>query len=157
MVTNSYNASQVIKRAKDLADIQNTDFLTHDELLRYINDSWNQAYQALINKGDKQFVKEAELSGIGSGLSGYTAYELRDDLYQLASVRDSRGYLFTRHTDSEGDSSSGTYDVVNNTLRIYGDHYSRIIVTYYMTPTYISFPDNLLFLYLLNNIYKMFE
>lgn len=63
-----YTSNQVIKRALNLADISNTDFLTHEEQIQYINDAWQTVYQWLINKGDKQFVKEVYLENAAAGV-----------------------------------------------------------------------------------------
>lgn len=132
-----YKASEVIKRALDLADIQNTDFLSYRENAHYINDAWKQLYQWLINKGDKQFVKEVRLAG-GSGF-GFLEYEIPEDLYQIQSIKSVSGYIVPRKTDSES-INSGTYDVVNNKLRLYGCS-SDLILTYYTVPVWITYPD----------------
>lgn len=140
-MTNHYTAKQLIERALNLADMSNSAFLSYDENKRYLNDAWINVYQALINKGDKQFVTEAELVSVGSGTNGYTDFKTPDDLFQISSIRDTRGFVFVRHALSEADTASGTYDIINDRIRIYGSHYSKVIVTYYRTPTYLSFPD----------------
>ena len=82
-----YLASQIIERAERLADISNTDFLTYKEKGQYLQDAWTSVYQQLINKGDKQFVKEVELMNSGSSVGEWTEYELPDDLFQICSVK----------------------------------------------------------------------
>ena len=139
-MTNRYKASQIIERALNLADIANTDFLTHTENLRYLGDAWNQCYQALINKGDSQFVTEVELSSNGN-YGSYTEYILPDDLFQIKSLKNKiTGDLVPRYAESQS-INSGTYDIVNNRLRLYGVCMGSLLLTYYRTPTYISFPD----------------
>lgn len=139
-MTNKYKASQIVERALNLADIANTDFLTYTENLRYLGDAWNQCYQALINKGDSQFITEAELSSNGN-YGSYTEYILPDDLYQIKSLKNKiTGDLVPRYAESQS-INSGTYDIVNNRLRLYGVCMGSLLLTYYRTPTYISFPD----------------
>lgn len=52
-----YTASEIIERAKNLADCGNTDFLSEKEATQYINDAYNFVYQKLIDRGDNYFVK----------------------------------------------------------------------------------------------------
>lgn len=132
-----YKASEIINRAYDLADVKNTDFLTHEENIHYINDAWKQVYQWLINKGDKQFVKEVRLGG--AAYNGFIEYEIPDDLYQILSIKSSSGYIVPRKVESES-ISSGTYEVVNDKIRLYGTT-SDLILTYWMTPVWITYPD----------------
>ena len=136
----NYLASQLIERAKKLADINNTDFLDYDELIQYINDSWTSVYSWLINKGDTQFVKEVYLAN-GNGTGDYTEYKLPTDFYIMKSIKDKiSGRLIERQAESEG-INSGKYDIVNDKLRLYGNTSSNIVITYWTIPTFITFPD----------------
>lgn len=136
-----YSVSQLVKRAKNLADIGNTDFLTHTELTQYVNDAWTTLYQWLINQGDKQFVTEARLQGTGVG--NYVEYEIPHDLYQIISIKSKWGGLLTRHADSQSRSHNGTYEVINNKIRIYSG-LDDLILTYYRIPLFLTFPDETL-------------
>ena len=135
----TYKASDVIKRAKQLADVANTDFVSYEEDLAYLNDAWTQLFNKIINKGDKQFVKEVELTSNGS-FGMYTEYMLPTDLYQIVSLKDKvSGSLVERHAESQG-INSGTYDIVNNRIRLYGVTYGNLVLTYWTVPKYLSFP-----------------
>lgn len=136
-----YSVSQLVKRAKNLADIGNTDFLTHTELTQYVNDAWTTLYQWLIDQGDKQFVTEARLQGTGVG--NYVEYEIPHDLYQIISIKSKWGGLLTRHADSQSRSHNGTYEVINNKIRIYSG-LDDLILTYYRIPLFLTFPDETL-------------
>lgn len=134
-----YTAAQLVSRAKDLADIQNTDFLTHEENTRYLNDAWDTVYLWLINKGDSQFVKEVEL--MGQSVGEYTEFEIPHDLYIIKSIKNKySGNLINRAAESEG-INSGTYEVVNDRIRLYGVCTSPLMMTYWLNPLYITFPD----------------
>ncbi len=136
-----YLASQIIDRAERLADIANTDFLTYTEKEQYLQDAWISVYQQLINKGDKQFVQEVELMNSGSSVGDWTEYELPDDLFQICSVKNKiSGSIVPRYAESES-INSGKYEVVNNKLRLYGALNAPLLLTYWIVPTYISFPD----------------
>ena len=136
-----YSVEQLIQRAKNLADLGNTDFLSHTELTQYVNDAWTTLYQWLINQGDKQFVTEVSLRGTGVG--NYVEYEIPHDLYQIISIKSKWGGLLTRHADSQGRNHNGTYEVINNKIRIYSG-LDDLILTYYRIPLFLTFPDETL-------------
>ena len=142
-----YTAKRIIDRALSLADLTNTDFLSHQELTDYLNDSWKSLYQIFINQSDKQFVCETALKQAG----GVSEYCLPDDLYQIHSLKDRiSGRLYLRATVN-ADPTQGTYEIVNNKLRLYGIG-GDLVLTYYRTPTYISIPDKTIKLSLEGNI-----
>lgn len=132
-----YRASEIVKRALNLADIANTDFISNDEQIEYLNDSWKEFYQLLINKGDKQFVKEVELYPTNG--FGVAEYPIPSDLYQIQSIRNNNGSIITRRTESES-LTSGKYEIINDTIRLYGVG-GNIIMTYYTVPEFITVPD----------------
>lgn len=138
-----YTSKQIIERALNLADIANTDFLTHTELTQYINDAWQTVYQWLINKGDKQFVKEVILETAGS-FHNWTEFEIPKDLYQVCSIKNKMsGHIVERAAESES-INSGKYDIINNRIRLYGNSQGPLLLTYWTVPTFISFPDKVL-------------
>lgn len=132
-----YKASEIVKRALNLADLANTDFISNDEQIEYLNDSWKEFYQLLINKGDKQFVKEVELYPTNG--FGVAEYPIPSDLYQIQSIRTRSGDIITRRADSESETSN-TYEIFNDTIRLYGVA-GNIIMTYYTVPEFITIPD----------------
>lgn len=133
-----YKASEIVEMAMKFADISNTDFLTHKELTDYINSAWRKVYQWLINKGDKQFVEEVKLSGVG-GFGSMIEYDLPDNFYQMLSIRNASGYVIPRKSESESNNSC-TYEIVNDKLRLYGCP-GNLTLTYWTTPVWITFPD----------------
>lgn len=136
----TYKASEIVRKAKNLADISNSDYISYEEDEQYLQTAWKAVYQALINKGDKQFIREARL-GSGSGYSGYTEYEIPFDLYQICSINDKMsGREITRHASTES-INSGTYDIVNNRIRLYGYSGNNLVLTYWVKPLYLSFPN----------------
>lgn len=135
-----YIASQIVERAKKLADIANTDYISHQEDVDYLNDAFKDLYQLIINKGDTQFVKEVELGGAYNS-NDYTEYVMPWDLYQIKTIQDKfSGREILRKSTTES-VNSGTYDVVNNKLRVYGYAGQNLVMTYYIVPPFLSFPD----------------
>ena len=57
--SNIVTASKLITRAKQIADVANTDFLSYDELIDYLNVSWKNVYQTIIQYNLNIFTVEA--------------------------------------------------------------------------------------------------
>lgn len=134
-----YTAKMIMDRAMNLADISNTDFLTYEEQIQYLQDSWTTVLQWLIAKGDTQFVNEVMLQP--SGIGAVTEYEIPFDLYRIKSIKNAiTGSPIMRASVSDG-INSNTYEVVNNTIRLYGVANTPILLTYYLKPLFLTFPD----------------
>jgi len=135
----NYYASELIERAFNLADLKDTSFISHEEVLQYLNDAYTEVINSIINKGDKQFVREVVLVG-AYATTTYTEYELPFDCYIIHSIKTVNGTQIPRATASDG-FNSGTYEIVNNRLRFYGVNTGNIILTYWLKPFYITYPD----------------
>jgi hypothetical protein len=53
----TYNASDIVKRAEQLADIENSDFISFSEKIALLNEAYQVLYQKGINKDVNAFVK----------------------------------------------------------------------------------------------------
>lgn len=132
-----YLASQIVKRAFNLADLSNTDFVSHEEAVQYLNDSFTEIFNNIVNHGEKVFVKEVKLSGTGGPMQ---EFDLPWDLYRICVIRDPfSGYNLLRHVDTESDMDA-SYEIVNDKLRVYGAT-SNLIMTYYVKPLWLTYPD----------------
>lgn len=126
-----YTASEIIERAKNLADCGNTDFLSDKEATQYINDAFAYVYQKLINRGDNFFVKK--MTNINTG-----EYKLPYDFYQLRSIKDPySGFVLTRKAGNSPRNEAG-YSIINGKLIIGGTALHNLEVTYYPKPMYIT-------------------
>ena len=126
-----YTASEIIERAKNLADCGNTDFLSEKEATQYINDAFAYVYQKLINRGDNFFVKK--MTNINTG-----EYKLPHDFYQLRSIKDPySGFVLTRKAGNSPMNEAG-YSIINGKLIIGGTALHNLEVTYYPKPMYIT-------------------
>ena len=132
--TNRYTASEIVERALDVADIQNTDFLSYREKTKYLNDAWRNVYQTIINYNLDVFTVRASLVGSGG------VYPLPFDCYQIKAVKNPiTGSLIPRKAESE--SVLGPYyEIVNNTL-ILGPNIGPVEVVYWRKPFFLSLPD----------------
>ena len=132
--TNRYTASEIVERALDVADIQNTDFLSYREKTKYLNDAWRNVYQTIINYNLDVFTIRAQLIGNGG------VYPLPFDCYQIKAVKNPiTGSLIPRKAESE--SVLGPYyEIVNNTL-VLGPNIGPVEVIYWRKPFFLSLPD----------------
>lgn len=127
-----YLASEIIERAKNLADIGNTDYISHQEASQYLNDAYSYVYQLAINRGDNFFVKYEDIT--------QGTYRLPRDFYQLRSIKNpSSGYLYSRKSANASINEPG-YEIINNKLIMSGVN-NRCELSYYPQPKLMSFPD----------------
>lgn len=132
--SNVVTASGLLKRALYVADIANTDFLSYEEKIRYLNDCFKNVYQTIIQYNLNVFTVEANLIGSGG------VYKLPWDCYQLKSVKNPiTGIEIPRRADSES-IFGGTYELVNDTIRL-GPCVGPITITYWRKPFFLSVPD----------------
>ena len=93
---NRITASKLIQRAEEIADITNTDFLSYNEKLEYLNSTWKDVYQKIINYDLNVFTVDANLVGAAG------RYKLPFDCYQIKSVKNPyTGRMIPRKADSE--------------------------------------------------------
>ena len=132
--SNIVTASKLIRRAKQIADVANSDFLSYNELTDYLNASWKNVYQTIIQYNLNIFTVEANLVG-SSGV-----YKLPFDCYQIKSVKNPyTGIEIPRKADSESMYGSH-YEIVNDNL-ILGPSCGPVTITYWRKPYFLTFPN----------------
>ena len=126
--------SDLFKRAKQLADLEGTNFISWNEAINCINESYVGLYEKLINMGDNSFVSSYHI-GIGDG-----AYELPKDFWQLKGVfLYNNGNLMTinRRADNDGKHHL-SYELRNGKLELFGNP-ADVLVEYYIKPKKLFF------------------
>lgn len=135
--SNRITATKLVRRAKQIADITNTDFLNYEEDTEYLNSAWKNVYQTIINYNLNVFTVEATLVGAAG------VYYLPFDCYQIKSVKNPiTGREIPRRADSES-LLGATYEIVNNTIRL-GPSAGPVSITYWRKPFFLSIPDKTL-------------
>lgn len=132
----TYKASDIVKRAMQLADLENSDFISFSEKLALLNESYQQLYQKGINKDTNAFVKYIHTQN--------TAITLPRDFYQLKAVNvDKNGYLEPVLRRPANQSTHDlSYEILNNTLKINGyAGCGDICIEYYPLPLSLTFPN----------------
>ena len=132
--SNIVTASKLIRRAKQIADVANSDFLSYNELTDYLNASWKNVYQTIIQYNLNIFTVEANLVD-SSGV-----YKLPFDCYQIKSVKNPyTGVEIPRKADSESMYGSH-YEIVNDNL-VLGSSCGPVTITYWRKPYFLTFPN----------------
>ena len=122
-----YTTKDIVNRAKQLADLNNSDFISWNENINLLNENWQKIYQQLIDNGDKTFIKEFETVSLNK-------MKRPCDFYQLFSVElipSCRQILRKAKSESE---SSLTYDIENDYLILYGTVSEKIRIKYIPIP-----------------------
>ena len=130
-----YNASDVIKKAKQLADLENSDFISWNESITLLNDAYQNIYQKSINKGNNDFVRVIQTSE--------KCINLPRDFYQLKAltIKQDRFNTPIMRRPQNGSFDDLSYDIYNNTLLINGYSSGTIILEYYPTPATLTLPN----------------
>lgn len=127
--------SDLFKRAKQLSDLEGSDFISWNEAVNCINEANVSLYEKLINMGDNSFVKSFRTFD--------NEIELPLDFWQLKGVYLwNNGNLRTinRRADNSGVHHLA-YELRNGKLFIYGNT-SDILVEYFPKPKKLTFPPN---------------
>ena len=132
--SNRVTASAIVERAMEIADITNTDFISYGEKVKYLNDSWKNVYQTIIQYNLNIFTKEIRLDGANG------TYKLPFDLYAIKSVKNPySGAEIPRKSDSDGEYGYH-YEIVNDTIVI-GPIGGPVSITYWQKPYFLSIPN----------------
>lgn len=123
-----YNISDIVKAAKQIADLENSDFISWNENIRLLNEAWTAVHQKLINKGDFTFVNEMNIG---------KEQPLPEDFYQVLSVLDNYNTPVPRYSIGMNDSQIW-YKLINNKLILNGLQSAKL--TYFTKPQFLTYP-----------------
>ena len=123
-----YNISDIVKAAKQIADLENSDFISWNENVRLLNEAWTAVHQKLINKGDFTFVNEMNIT---------KEQELPSDFYQVSSILDNYHTPVPRYSIGMNDSQIW-YKLINNKLILNGLQSAKL--TYFTKPQFLTYP-----------------
>ena len=122
------NSSDIIKSARQISDLENSDFISWNENIRLLNESWTALRQKLIDKGDFTFVNEMNIT---------KEQELPSDFYQVLSVLDNYNTPIGRYSIGMNDSQVW-YKIINNKLILNGLNSAKL--TYFTKPQFLTYP-----------------
>lgn len=132
-----YYASDIIKRATQLADLENSEFISFSEKIALLNEAYQQLYQKGINKGNNSFVRYINTRN--------KVITLPRDFYQLKAVTISNlagDVQVINKRPANASFNVLSYEIINNTLQINGETSGNsICVEYFPTPVTLTFPN----------------
>ena len=122
------NSSDIIKSARQIADLENSDFISWNENIRLLNEAWTALHQKLINSGNMTFVDEISIG---------KEQPLPEDFYQVLSVLDHYNTPVPRYSIGMNDSQIW-YKIINNKLILNGLQSAKL--TYFKKPQFLTYP-----------------
>lgn len=123
-----YKVSDIVKAAKQIADLENSDFISWNENIRLLNEAWTAVHQKLINKGDMAFVDEMDIG---------KEQPLPENFYQVLSILDNYNIPVPRYSIGMNDSQIW-YKIINNKLILNGLQSAKL--TYFTKPQFLTYP-----------------
>ena len=124
--------SDLFKRAKQLADLEGSDFISWNEAVNNINESNVALYEKLINMGDNSFVKSFHIKD--------EAERLPEDFWQLKGVylwNNGNLQTINRRADNNGIHHL-SYELKNGAICLYGNP-NDVLVEYFPKPQKLYF------------------
>lgn len=131
-----YKASDIVKRAEQLADIENSDFISFAEKIALLNEAYQTIYQKGLNKDVNAFVKYINTRD--------KVIQLPRDFYQLKAItlghdKDVQPIL---RRPANASFNTLSYDMINNVIQINGKTSGgSICLEYFPMPTSLTFPN----------------
>ena len=123
----TYKVSDIIKAALQIADLENSSFISWNENIRLVNESFTAIYQKLVNKGDFTFTNEVVIS---------KEQYLPEDFYQVLSVLDNYNTPVPRYSIGMN-TSQIWYKLINNKIILNGLHSAKL--TYFTKPQFLTY------------------
>lgn len=122
------NSSDVIKSALQIADLENSNFISWNENVRLLNEAFTALHQKLINSGNFTFTDEISIS---------KEQPLPENFYQVLSVLDNYNTPVPRYSIGMNDSQIW-YKLINNKLILNGLQSAKM--TYFTKPPFLTYP-----------------
>jgi len=132
-------ASKLNDRARSLADMPNADFITYEDELNSLNESWKDVYSKLTEQDEDYFILEKEYP-----VSSDNKYLLPSDMYKIRTVDVKMGdkyYIVNKFALSSRNNIGIKYRISGKYLIITGNKSYDVRITYYPPPEYLSLPD----------------
>jgi hypothetical protein len=131
----TYKVSDLLRRSRQLADLEGSDFISWNEAVNCLNESYIGLYEKLIDMGDNSFVE--------SFRTEEKEIELPKDFWQLKGVyKWNNGNLQTinRRADNAG-IHFPSYELRNGKILIHGN-IGELQIEYYKKPITLMFPPS---------------
>ena len=131
----TYKTSDLFRRAKQLADLEGSNFVSWNESINAINESYVGLYEKLISCGDNSYVKSFRMA---TGTE-----KLPEDFWQLKGVylwNNGNLQTINRRADNSGIHHL-SYELRNGEINLYGNP-NDVLVEYYPKPMTLTYKPN---------------
>ncbi|MCQ2082528.1 MAG: hypothetical protein MJZ11_12810 [Lachnospiraceae bacterium] len=118
----TYKSSDILKRASQLADLENSSFISWNEQINLLNEAYRKLYQIVINNSDKYYLKTlkvGELVKVDEKMN-QCFYYLPSDFYQLSAVTVGADKSRLMRKSPSESVASKRYEIINNQICFYG-------------------------------------
>ena len=126
--------NEIVKRAQQIADLENSSFISWAENVNLLNEAYRDIFQKAINANVKYWLKDWVLKDGESIGENATRYKLPSDFYTLYSINEkgTNRNLFKKSTNETTDGFK--YDIENGFLVVYGAMRKDVVAKYYKAP-----------------------
>ncbi len=126
--------NEIVKRAQQIADLENSSFISWAENVNLLNEAFRDIYQKAINANVKYWLKDWILKDGEKMGENATRYKLPSDFYTLYSINETvtNRNLFRKSMNECADGFK--YDIENGYLIVYGATRKDVLVKYYKAP-----------------------
>ena len=126
--------SEIVRRAQQIADLENSSFISWSENVNLLNEAYRDIFQKAINANIRYWLKDWTLTDGESVGNNATRYKLPFDFYTLYAINE-KGTGRNLFRKSMNECADGfKYDLENGYLVIYGAMRKEIEVKYYINP-----------------------
>lgn len=127
-----YSSIDIIKRAEQLSDLENSDFISDYEKLALLNENWTMLYQKLVDANDKTFIRTIP---VRNGM------DLPENLYQISAIYTKQNKQYINKINA---SQLFGYEVKNNRLYLSKDYNGiDVEMEYYPVPETLYLRDKM--------------
>lgn len=126
--------NEIVKRAQQIADLENSSFISWAENVNLLNEAYRDIFQKAINANVKYWLKDWVLKDGENVGENATRYKLPSDFYTLYSINEkgTNRNLFKKSTNETTDGFK--YDIENGYLIVYGAMRKDVVAKYYKAP-----------------------
>lgn len=123
----------IVDRAREVADLENSNYISDKELCFLLNEAYDKVYADLININDRYYLKTIKVAG--------PEVVLPEDFFVLSQVMTNFTPIPRKpNTVNSGSFSGYYYDLNKDRLKIYGNYAGHITIEYYPVPEPIIWP-----------------
>jgi hypothetical protein len=133
-------ASDIVRRAMQLADIEGSDFISWNENINLLNEAYMKTFQQAINKGEKFYICTVDIATTGGSIEKPCYITLPDDFFQLESLVTLYNGAPIQRRSVNQPPANVCYDIEGDTLAIYGTVSQGLRLRYYPAPHTLTFP-----------------